>query len=443
MADDDNNDPTCTFSSLGLNNWLVKQCNAVGIKSPTEIQQKCVPPILSGRDCIGCAKTGSGKTAAFALPILQRLCEDPYGIFAVILTPTRELAYQICDQFRALGKPIGLKEAVIIGGLDMMKQSLILAEKPHVIIATPGRLADHLKSTDTFDLKKIKFLVLDEADRLLDPSFSDDLQVIFDSVPTERQTLLFSATLTDTLQELREISSNDPFYHEVKSDIKTVTELDQRYILASASVRDSYLIHILREREENKSVIVFTHTCKNCQTLANMLWKCELPCVALHSLKSQGERLAGLATFKSGIVKILVATDVASRGLDIPQVELVINSNVPASPKDYIHRVGRTARAGRGGMAITLVTQYDVDRVKQIEATINTTLVEFETNENDVLPLLKAVMVARREAELRVRGSAVLEKRLINKRKKLIQEGKDPDLKTSRRKRRKYKKEKN
>lgn len=443
MADDDNNDPTCTFSSLGLNNWLVKQCNAVGIKSPTEIQQKCVPPILSGRDCIGCAKTGSGKTAAFALPILQRLCEDPYGIFAVILTPTRELAYQICDQFRVLGKPIGLKEAVIIGGLDTMKQSLILAEKPHVVIATPGRLADHLKSTDTFDLKKIKFLVLDEADRLLDPSFSDDLQVIFDSVPTERQTLLFSATLTDTLQELREISSNDPFYHEVKSDIKTVTELDQRYILAPASVRDSYLIHILREREENKSVIVFTHTCKNCQTLANMLWKCELPCVALHSLKSQGERLAGLATFKSGIVKILVATDVASRGLDIPQVELVINSNVPASPKDYIHRVGRTARAGRGGMAITLVTQYDVDRVKQIEATINTTLVEFETNENDVLPLLKAVMVARREAELRVRGSAVLEKRSINKRKKLIQEGKDPDLKTSRRKRRKYKKEKN
>ena len=225
--------------------------------------------------------------------------------------------------------------------------------------------------------------------------------------------------------------------------IKTVTELDQRYILAPASVRDSYLIHVLREHGENKSVIIFTHTCKNCQTLANMLWKCELPCVALHSLKSQGERLAGLATFKSGIVKILVATDVASRGLDIPQVELVINSNVPASPKDYIHRVGRTARAGRGGMAITLVTQYDVDRVKQIEATINTKLVEFETNENEVLPLLKAVMVARREAELKVRGSAVLEKRLINRRKKLIQEGKDPDMKAPRRKRRKYKKERN
>ena len=221
--------------------------------------------------------------------------------------------------------------------------------------------------------------------------------------------------------------------------IATVAELDQKYILTPASVQDSYLVYILREHAENKSVIIFTHTCKNCQTLANMLWKCDLPCVALHSLKSQGERLAGLATFKSGLVKILVATDVASRGLDIPQVELVINSNVPASPKDYIHRVGRTARAGRGGMAITLMTQYDVDRVKQIEATINTKLVEFETNENEVLPLLRAVMVARREAQLKVRSSAVLEKRMINKRKKMLLEGKDPDVKAVKRKRRRKK----
>ena len=221
--------------------------------------------------------------------------------------------------------------------------------------------------------------------------------------------------------------------------IATVAELDQKYILTPASVRDSYLVYILREHAENKSVIIFTHTCKNCQTLTNMLWKCDLPCVALHSLKSQGERLAGLASFKSGLVKILVATDVASRGLDIPQVELVINSNVPASPKDYIHRVGRTARAGRGGMAITLMTQYDVDRVKQIEATINTKLVEFETNENEVLPLLRAVMVARREAQLKVRSSAVLEKRMINKRKKMLLEGKDPDVKAVKRKRRQKK----
>lgn len=219
--------------------------------------------------------------------------------------------------------------------------------------------------------------------------------------------------------------------------IATVSELDQRYILAAASVKDCYLVYILREHAENKSVIVFTHTCKNCQALANMLWKCDIPCIALHSLKSQGERLAGLASFKSGISKVLVATDLASLGLDIPQVELVINSNVPASAKDYIHRVGRTARAGRGGMAITIMTQFDVDRIKEIEAAINTKLVEFETNEKEVLFLLKPVMVAKREAELRVQSSAVLEKRKINQRKKLILEGKDPDEEQPKKKHRK------
>ena len=209
--------------------------------------------------------------------------------------------------------------------------------------------------------------------------------------------------------------------------IATVEKLDQRYLLIPANVRDCYLVHILREDCLEKTVIVFTHTCRNCQVLANMLRNSELPCVALHSLMSQGERLSSLAKFKSGVVKILVATDVASRGLDIPQVEFVINSNVPASPKDYVHRVGRTARAGRGGVAITLVTQYDIERVKKIEAHINTKMTEFEVDENDVLKLLKAVLVARREAELRVRDSAVVEKRQRNHRKKLILEGKNPD----------------
>ena len=207
----------------------------------------------------------------------------------------------------------------------------------------------------------------------------------------------------------------------------TVAKLNQQYILVPANVRDCYLIYVLRECAENKSVIVFTHTCRNCQVLATMFRKCELPCVALHSLMSQSSRLAALAKFKTGIVKILVATDVASRGLDIPEVELVINSNVPASPKDYIHRVGRTARAGRGGMALTLMTQYDIERVRRVEDHINTKLTEFEISENKVLSLLKGVLVARRESELRVRDSRIVEKRMIHKRKKLILEGQNPD----------------
>ena len=225
-------------------------------------------------------------------------------------------------------------------------------------------------------------------------------------------------------------------HHFPSPSIATVAELDQRYVLIPVNVRDCYLVHILREECSDKTVIVFTHTCRNCQVLANMLRKSELPCVALHSLMSQGERLSALAKFKSGFIKILVATDVASRGLDIPQVEFVLNSNVPASPKDYIHRVGRTARAGRGGMAITLVTQYDIERIKQIEAKVNTKMVEFQINENEALQLLKAVLVARREAELRVKDSAIVEKRLRNQRKKLILEGKDPDAPTKKKRKR-------
>ena len=185
-------------------------------------------------------------------------------------------------------------------------------------------------------------------------------------------------------------------------------------------MKDSMLVYILREHAENKSVIIFTSTCRNCQVLAYTLRKVELPCVALHSLLSQSDRLSTLARFKGGIVKILVSTDVASRGLDIPTVDLVVNSNVPANPTDYIHRVGRTARAGRGGMAITLVTQYDVERVKAVEERINTKLEEFETNENDAVKLLKTVSIVRREVELRLNDSNFGERREINKRKKQI-----------------------
>lgn len=180
------------------------------------------------------------------------------------------------------------------------------------------------------------------------------------------------------------------------------------------------LVYILREHAENKSVIIFTSTCRNCQALAYTLRKVELPCVALHSLLSQNDRLSTLARFKGGIVKILVSTDVASRGLDIPTVDIVVNSNVPANPTDYIHRVGRTARAGRGGMAITLVTQYDIERVKAVEERINTKLEEFETNENNAIKLLKTVSIVRREVELRLTDSNFGERREINKRKKQI-----------------------
>lgn len=411
-----------SFVSLGLAEWLSHQVEAIGFKEPTPVQKNCIPPIIKGQDCLGCAKTGSGKTAAFALPIINKLAQDPYGIFALVLTPTRELAYQISDQFRVFGKQIHLRDETVVGGVDMMKQAIALSHKPHVVIATPGRLADHLRSTDTLSLKKIKFLVLDEADRLLEPSFEEDLETIFEFLPAKRQTLLFSATLTDSLTRLQVLASNKPFFWKASAEVVTVETLDQRYVLMPAQVKDCYLVTLLDKLhdEENKSIILFTDTCRNCQIYGLLLKHLEFPCVTLHSLMSQGQRLASLSVFKTGKVKILVATDVASRGLDIPSVEIVLNINVPSSSKDYIHRVGRTARAGKGGVAITLMTQYDVARIKNIESDIKIQLQEYPVNESEALKHLNVVPISKREVDLRLRETDFGEKRKINKMKRKL-----------------------
>ena len=203
-----------SFHSLSLDDWVVQACSSLGIRRPTPVQASCIPPILRGRDCIGCARTGSGKTAAFALPILQKLAVDPFGVFALVLTPTRELAIQIADQFKAFGAHIPARVAVVVGGMDMMEQGLALANKPHLVIGTPGRIADHIKSTDTLSLRRVRHLVMDEADRLLAPSFQTDLETIFSALPAKRQTLVFSATLTDTLEQLRAITNDNWFLLE-------------------------------------------------------------------------------------------------------------------------------------------------------------------------------------------------------------------------------------
>uniref|UniRef100_A0A8C3JHB2 Probable ATP-dependent RNA helicase DDX49 n=1 Tax=Calidris pygmaea TaxID=425635 RepID=A0A8C3JHB2_9CHAR len=418
------------FRALGLSPWLAEQARQVGLSRPTPVQAACIPPVLQGRDCLGCAKTGSGKTAAFVLPVLQVLSEDPYGIFCLVLTPTRELAYQIAEQFRVLGKPLGLKDCVVVGGLDMVEQALELSRKPHVVIATPGRLADHLRSSNTFSLKKIKFLVLDEADRLLEQGcadFTPDLEVILDALPARRQTLLFSATLTDTLKELQVFTPS--------TEVRTVEELDQRYLLVPEAIKDAYLVHLIQtfqDEHDDWSIIIFTKTCKDCQVLNMMLRKYNFPSVALHSMMKQRQRFAALAKFKSSIFKILIATDVAARGLDIPTVQVVINHNTPGLPKIYIHRVGRTARAGRKGIAITLVTQYDIHLVHAIEEEIKLKLQEFSVEEQLVLNIVTQVNVTRRQCEIELEGTDFDEKKEINKRKQMILEGKDPDLEAKR-----------
>uniref|UniRef100_A0A672UZM3 RNA helicase n=1 Tax=Strigops habroptila TaxID=2489341 RepID=A0A672UZM3_STRHB len=380
------------FRALGLAPWLAEQARHVGLARPTPVQAACIPAALQGRDCLGCAKTGSGKTAAFVLPVLQALSEDPYGIFCLVLTPTRELAYQIAEQFRVLGKPLGLKDCVVVGGLDMVAQALELSRKPHVVIATPGRLADHLRSSNTFSLKKLKFLILDEADRLLEQGCADftaDLEVILEAVPARRQTLLFSATLTDTLKELKSLAANRPFFWEAASEVRTVEELDQRYLLVPEAVKDAYLVHLVQtfqDEHEDWSIIIFTKTC-NC--MRSLIWG------------SGRKQRTGI---QSACIKTafphFCSPPLCCRGLDIPAVQVVINHNTPGLPKIYIHRVGRTARAGRKGMAITLVTQYDIHLVHAIEEEIKLKLQEFSVEEKFVLDILTQVNVTRRECEI-------------------------------------------
>ena len=387
-----------------------------------------------GKDCVGCAKTGSGKTLAFALPILHTLSDDPYGIFALVLTPTRELAFQIADQFHMIGKPIGLKDVVVVGGRDMVMQGKDLASMPHVVIATPGRLADHLVSCDTFTLKKIKYLVLDEADRLLEGGFDSQLETIFKKLPKKKQTLLFSATITDSMAELsQKIQLNDNVFkwEQENENTKTVENLKQSYVLTPIGSRDAYLVHILKvftEKQPSGLVIVFTKTCKSAQLLGMTLNQLGFSAEALHSDRLQKERMTALSSFRSSQVKILVATDVASRGLDIPEVQLVINYNVPSVTKDYIHRVGRTARAGKGGQAITLVTPTDVNLVKAIEEMTNTEMTECEDiRDNEVADIHAQVSVTKREQDIELGKMDYDERRNIHKRKKLIANGLDPD----------------
>ncbi|XP_052178416.1 DEAD-box ATP-dependent RNA helicase 36 [Diospyros lotus] len=412
-----------SFADLGLSEWAVQTCKELGMKKPTPVQHHCIPPILSGEDVLGLAQTGSGKTAAFALPILHRLAEDPYGVFALVVTPTRELAYQLAEQFRALGACLNLRCAVVVGGMDRINQTQALMNRPHVVIATPGRIKVLIEENPDIPavFSKTKFLVLDEADRVLDVGFEEELRVVFQCLPRNRQTLLFSATMTSDLQTLLEVSANKAYFYEAYEGFRTVESLKQQYIFIPKNVRDVYLLHILSKMEDMdiRSTIIFVSTCRSCHLLSFLLEELDIEAAALHSFKSQSLRLAALHRFKSGKVPVLLATDVASRGLDIPTVDLVINYDIPRFPRDYVHRVGRTARAGRGGLAVSFVTQNDVNLIHEIEDVLGKQLDKFECKENDVLADITKVYKAKRVATMKMMEDGFEEKAKARKEQKL------------------------
>ncbi|XP_046410289.1 ATP-dependent RNA helicase DDX47 [Neodiprion pinetum] len=391
-----------TWKDLGIVDSLCQACEELKWKTPSKIQKEAIPLTLQGKDVIGLAETGSGKTGAFALPILQALLENPQRYFALILTPTRELAFQISEQFEALGASIGVKCAVIVGGMDMMSQALTLAKKPHILIATPGRLVDHLENTKGFNLRSLKYLVMDEADRILNMDFEVEVDKILRVIPRERRTLLFSATMTKKVQKLQRASLQNPVKVEVSTKYQTVEKLQQSYIFIPAKFKDVYLVHILNELAGN-SFMIFCATCNNTLRTALLLRNLGFMAVPLHGQMSQNKRLAALTKFKAKNRSVLISTDVASRGLDIPHVDIVINFDIPTHSKDYIHRVGRTARAGRSGRAITFVTQYDVELYQRIEQLISKKLPLYTTQEDEVMVLQERVSEAHRMVKMEMK----------------------------------------
>lgn len=468
-----------TFADLQLCAPLIRTCAALGYRRPTSVQRTVIPAILSSQrqHVLALSATGSGKTAAFALPMLHTLASDPYGIYGVVLTPTRELAKQIDEQFQALGSSLRVRTALVVGGMDMVKQSCELARKPHFCIATPGRLAALLRGPNPPNLRNVRYVVLDEADRLLTAKsgFERDVAEVLlhtTTMPdatsgdaTKRirrvkcQTLLFSATLTRSLASLEEMAgaglgrlplkkfiirddddedddddkdgkkkkkkskrSSEEDDDDIGSDADGSSEEDddneeeeeeapsvpripaglrQEYIFMPSHVRDAYLLTAVRalmanggrhggdedrrdgsgwndanhgwDSDEEKttkkarSAIIFVSTCERAALVSGILTELGVANVALHSLLSQNRRLASLGKFKSQQVRVMVATDVASRGLDIPTVDLVLNAELPRRPVDYVHRVGRTARAGRRGRAVSLVGERDVSLIHAAE----------------------------------------------------------------------------
>ncbi|KAG5518857.1 hypothetical protein PMAC_002388 [Pneumocystis sp. 'macacae'] len=386
-----------SFKDLGLIDELCNVCKTLKFEEPTPIQKEAIPWAIQGRDIIGLAQTGSGKTAAFALPIIQALWKKPNPLFACIIAPTRELAYQISEQFSAFGGDLGLKSVVIVGGMDMVSQAIALNKKPHIIVCTPGRLQDHLENTKGFSLRTIKYLVLDEADKLLDMNFGPIIEKILKVIPRERNTYLFSATMTSKVEKLQRASLTNPVRIAVSTKYSTVSTLLQSYLFFPFKYKDTYFVFLINELI-GQSIITFTRTCNDTQRLTILLRRLGFSAICLHGQMSQSSRLGALNKFKSGSFNILLATDVASRGLDIPLVDCVINYDIPTDSKTYIHRVGRTARAGRPGKSLSLVTQYDLELFLRIEKALGNKMNEFYTDKETVMLLNERVAEAQREA---------------------------------------------
>lgn len=362
------------FSQLNLSAPILKAVSEEGYTTPTPVQEKAIPPILEGRDMLAGAQTGTGKTAGFTLPILEILSREthPKGknhIRVLILTPTRELAAQVGESVQTYGKYLPFKSTIIFGGVGIQPQIKALRSGIDILIATPGRLLDHV-SQGTIDLTHVEILVLDEADRMLDMGFIRDIRKVIAILPAKRQNLLFSATYSDEIKKLCESILKNPAIVEVARRNTSSELVTQKVILVDCK-RKTALLGELIKKNRWAQVLVFTRTKHQANKVSDYLIKIGISAAAIHGNKSQGARTKALSDFKAGAVKILVATDIAARGLDIDQLPHVVNLELPNIAEDYVHRIGRTGRAGNNGEAISLVCVDEYDYLKGIEKLIN------------------------------------------------------------------------
>lgn len=388
-----------SFSNLGLCKEILRAIKEEGYTTPTPIQSKSIPVILSKKDVLAAAQTGTGKTAGFTLPLLQRLKDSNLKdkktqVRALILTPTRELAAQVAQSVETYGKYLPFKSAVIFGGVGINPQKALLKKGVDIIIATPGRLLD-LISQDSLDLSKIEVLVLDEADRMLDMGFINDIKKILAILPKQRQNLLFSATFSNEIKKLADGLLKSPVLVEVSKANSASFKVEQVVHHVDKDRKKELLLHLVNKNSWQQ-VLVFTRTKHGANKLSEALVKDKITSAAIHGNKSQGARTKALADFKNGKVRVLVATDIAARGIDIEQLPHVVNFELPNVAEDYVHRIGRTGRAGNNGIAISLVCVDEHEYLFGIERLIKQKIKKVEINGFKVNPNIKAEPIGNR-----------------------------------------------
>lgn len=365
-------DSKLTFRDLGLSDNVLKALDDMGFEEPSPIQEKAIPSLLAGRDVIGQAQTGTGKTAAFGVPIIERWDPKVRSIQALVLTPTRELAIQVAEEITKIGKYARIKTIAIYGGQSIDRQIRSLRFGVDVVIGTPGRILDHL-GRGTLDLSQVKMAVLDEADEMLDMGFIDDIEQILKTTPAERQTLLFSATMPDEIKRLATRYMKDPVHIAVSPQQLTVPQIDQFFYEVRGSFKTEALCRVL-DMENVERGICFCRTKKGVDELVEGLQARGYLAEGIHGDMNQAQRNRVMSRFKEGNVELLVATDVAARGLDISDVTHVFNYDIPQDPESYVHRIGRTGRAGRTGTAVTFITAREFHQLRLIERVTKTRL---------------------------------------------------------------------